>query len=92
MENPQNPSLVAGNKYNLLKKEYDQLKEEMFRLETAKDDCRIRAEIQERELVELQSRIEELQIQADEARHLKVTFKEFLKLGANNSFIPNRMR
>ncbi|KAL0271024.1 UNVERIFIED_CONTAM: hypothetical protein PYX00_008269 [Menopon gallinae] len=71
VENPQNPSLVAGNKYNLLKKEYDQLKEEMFRLETAKDDCRIRAEVQERELMELQSRVEELQIQADEARHLK---------------------
>lgn len=71
VENPQSPSVVSGSKYDLLKKEFDTLKEEKFILETARDDLRLRGEAQEREIMELQARIDELQIHADEARHLK---------------------
>lgn len=72
IDSPLNSSLVAGSKYSTLKKEYDTLKEELFRVETMRDDFRMRAEAQERDLLELQAKVEELQIHADEARHLKV--------------------
>lgn len=71
VENPQNPSVVSGSKYDLLRREFDTLKEEKFILETARDDCRLRVEVQDREITELQARIDELQVHADEARHLK---------------------
>lgn len=37
----------------------------------ARDDYRMKVEMQEKELLELQSKLEELQKMADEARHLK---------------------
>ncbi|KAK6631025.1 hypothetical protein RUM44_003197 [Polyplax serrata] len=71
VDNPLSASLVAGNKYSTLKKEFDTLKEEMFRVETMRDDLLLKSEAQERDLLELQAKVEELQIHADEARHLK---------------------
>lgn len=55
----------------------------MFRVETLRDDLRLRAEAQERDLMELQTKVEELQIHADEARHLKVLLHKALFLLLN---------
>lgn len=64
---------VSTSKYGLLRREFDALKEEMFKAECARDDARTRLEAQDRMVIELQARVDELQTLADEARLLKVT-------------------
>lgn len=44
----------------------------MFKAECARDDARMRLETQDRLVLELQARVDELQALADEARLLKV--------------------
>lgn len=69
-ENLDGPS-GSAHRYKELRKQVDVLKEELFKVETSRDDYRVRAELQEKELLELQSKVEELQKMADEAQHLK---------------------
>nr|CAD7587699.1 unnamed protein product [Timema genevievae] len=64
-------SAGAGHRYKEMRKQNDTLKEEMFKIETSRDDYRLKVEIQEKEILELQSKVEDLQKTADEARHLK---------------------
>ncbi|CAG2053486.1 unnamed protein product [Timema podura] len=64
-------SAGAGHRYKEMRKQNDTLKEEMFKIETSRDDYRLKVEIQEKEILELQSKLEDLQKTADEARHLK---------------------
>uniref|UniRef100_A0A0K8SQC9 Protein hook n=3 Tax=Lygus hesperus TaxID=30085 RepID=A0A0K8SQC9_LYGHE len=54
-----------------LKDELSKLKEEGFKLEMLRDDYRLKLEMQDRELVELRCRVEELSRAASEARSLK---------------------
>ncbi|KAL2100132.1 hypothetical protein ACEWY4_004526 [Coilia grayii] len=61
----------AGRRHLQLQTQLEQLQEETFRLEAAKDDYRIRCEELEKELVELRSQNEELTSLADEAQSLK---------------------
>jgi len=63
---------VSSSKYGLLRREFDALKEEMFKVESMRDDARARLETQDRTVIELQTRVDELQALADEARVLKV--------------------
>ncbi|GLG93634.1 Uncharacterized protein GBIM_00989 [Gryllus bimaculatus] len=69
-ENLDDPS-GTGHRYKELRKQVDVLKEELFKMETSQDDYRVKAESQEKELLELQTKVEELQRMADEAQHLK---------------------
>ncbi|XP_066564038.1 protein Hook homolog 2 [Amia ocellicauda] len=62
---------ITGKKLLLLQTQLEQLQEENFRLENAKDDLRIRAELLEREVSELQHRNEDLTSLAEEAQALK---------------------
>ncbi|KAG7491559.1 hypothetical protein MATL_G00005150 [Megalops atlanticus] len=64
-------STITGKKLLLLQSQMEQLQEENFRLENARDDMRVRAEILEREVSELQQRNEELTSLAQEAQTLK---------------------
>ncbi|KAK0138752.1 Protein Hook 3 [Merluccius polli] len=61
----------AGRRHLQLQTQLEQLQEETFRLEAAKDDYRIRCEELEKELVEARSQNEELTSLADEAQSLK---------------------
>nr|XP_015204674.1 PREDICTED: protein Hook homolog 2 isoform X1 [Lepisosteus oculatus] len=62
---------ITGKKLLLLQSQMEQLQEENYRLENAKDDMRIRAEILEKEVLEQQHRNEELASLAEEAQSLK---------------------
>uniref|UniRef100_A0A8C5BDT6 Calponin-homology (CH) domain-containing protein n=1 Tax=Gadus morhua TaxID=8049 RepID=A0A8C5BDT6_GADMO len=61
----------AGRRHLQLQTQLEQLQEETFRLEAAKDDYRIRCEELDKELVESRSQNEELTSLADEAQSLK---------------------
>uniref|UniRef100_A0A8C9TMQ3 Hook microtubule tethering protein 2 n=1 Tax=Scleropages formosus TaxID=113540 RepID=A0A8C9TMQ3_SCLFO len=65
------PDAVAGKKLLLLQSQLEQLQEENFRLESSRDDLRLRGDLLERELSELQRRNEELSSLAQEAQSLK---------------------
>lgn len=58
-------------KYTGLRKQVEALKDEIFKIETSRDDYRVRNEVLEEKLLELQSRQEDLQKSAAEAHHLK---------------------
>ncbi|XP_028274142.1 protein Hook homolog 3 isoform X5 [Parambassis ranga] len=61
----------AGRRHLQLQTQLEQLQEETFRLEAAKDDYRIRCEELEKELLDAKSQNEELTSLADEAQSLK---------------------
>ncbi|KAG7159913.1 Hook 3-like [Homarus americanus] len=58
-------------RYKDLKKQIDGLQDELYKLETSRDEYRTKADLLERENQEIQTRNEELQRLADEARSLK---------------------
>ncbi|KAK7050076.1 Protein Hook 3, partial [Halocaridina rubra] len=58
-------------RYKDLKKQIDGLQDELYKLETSRDEYRTKTELLERENQEIQTRNEELQQLADEARSLK---------------------
>ncbi|XP_066966907.1 protein Hook homolog 3 isoform X1 [Macrobrachium rosenbergii] len=58
-------------RYKDLKKQIDSLQDELYKLETSRDEYRTKFEVLERENQEVQARNEELQQLADEARSLK---------------------
>ncbi|XP_053266924.1 protein Hook homolog 3 isoform X2 [Pleuronectes platessa] len=61
----------AGRRHLQLQTQLEQLQEETFRLEAAKDDYRIRCEELDKELMDVKSQNEELVSLADEAQSLK---------------------
>ncbi|KAI4892539.1 hypothetical protein NFI96_024703 [Prochilodus magdalenae] len=65
------PSTPSGKKHSQLQLQMEQLQEENFRLEAAKDDYRIHCEELEKQLVEVQHRNDELTSLAEESRSLK---------------------
>ncbi|XP_053549605.1 protein Hook homolog 1 isoform X2 [Bombina bombina] len=65
------PSTVVAKKYFQIQQQLEQIQEENFRLEAAKDDYRVHCEELEKQLIETQSRHDELLSQAEEARSLK---------------------
>uniref|UniRef100_A0A8C4IIK6 Hook microtubule tethering protein 2 n=1 Tax=Dicentrarchus labrax TaxID=13489 RepID=A0A8C4IIK6_DICLA len=62
---------ITGKKLLLLQSQMEQLQEENYRLENSRDDMRVRGEILEHEVTELQQRNEELTSLAQEAQALK---------------------
>ncbi|XP_070564437.1 protein Hook homolog 3-like isoform X1 [Ptychodera flava] len=64
------PSTLAGRRYQQLQTQIEQLQEENYRLESQREDFRIKAEVQEKELIELSQKNEELSTLAEEARAL----------------------
>ncbi|KAL6267663.1 hypothetical protein P5V15_000738 [Pogonomyrmex californicus] len=68
-ENPEESGSIL--KYSGLRKQVETLKDELFKMETSRDDYRLKVELLEKEVLELQSRQEDLQKAADEANHLK---------------------
>ena len=70
-ENPEESGATSSLKYSGLRKQVDALKDEMFKLETSRDDYRLKVELLEKEILELQMKHGDLQKAADEANHLK---------------------
>ncbi|XP_072351590.1 protein Hook homolog 3 isoform X2 [Scyliorhinus torazame] len=67
----EDPNSPAGRRHLQLQTQLEQLQEETFRLEAAKDDYRIRCEELEKEVFELRQQNEELTSLAEEAQSLK---------------------
>uniref|UniRef100_A0A8C5SJJ8 Hook microtubule tethering protein 3 n=1 Tax=Laticauda laticaudata TaxID=8630 RepID=A0A8C5SJJ8_LATLA len=67
----EDPNSPAGRRHLQLQTQLEQLQEETFRLEAAKDDCRIRCEELEKEIADLRQQNEELTNLAEEAQSLK---------------------
>ncbi|RLW05648.1 hypothetical protein DV515_00004681 [Chloebia gouldiae] len=65
------PNTVVAKKYFNAQLQLEQLQEENFRLEAAKDDYRVHCEDLEKQLIELQHRNNELTSLAEESRALK---------------------
>lgn len=70
-EGSEDPGTGTIHRYKEIRRQLDALKEELFRVETSRDDYRVKVEMHEKELLELQAKLEEVQKMADEARHLK---------------------
>ncbi|XP_033340119.1 hook microtubule tethering protein [Megalopta genalis] len=68
-ENPEESGSII--KYSGLRKQVEALKDELFKVETSRDDYRLKVELLEKEVLELQSKQEDLQKAADEANNLK---------------------
>ncbi|KAJ0057946.1 hypothetical protein NL108_007162, partial [Boleophthalmus pectinirostris] len=62
---------ITGKKLLLLQSQMEQLQEENYRLENSRDDLRLRSDLLEREVLDLQQRNEELTSLAEEAQSLK---------------------
>ncbi|KAF2976652.1 hypothetical protein EK904_003266, partial [Melospiza melodia maxima] len=65
------PNTMVAKKYFSAQLQLEQLQEENFRLEAAKDDYRVHCEDLEKQLIELQHRNNELTSLAEESRALK---------------------
>ncbi|XP_071846791.1 protein Hook homolog 3-like isoform X2 [Apostichopus japonicus] len=70
-DNFEDPSTPIGRKHEHLQETVDQLQEELFRLESQKDDFKIKADLLERELQDVLQKNEQLSALAEEARALK---------------------
>uniref|UniRef100_A0A8C9E926 Protein Hook homolog 3 n=1 Tax=Phocoena sinus TaxID=42100 RepID=A0A8C9E926_PHOSS len=67
----EDPNSPAGRRHLQLQTQLEQLQEETFRLEAAKDDYRIRCEELQKEMSELRQQNDELTTLADDAQSLK---------------------
>lgn len=56
------PALSGTVRYNDMRRQVEQLKDELFKSETTKDDYKAKTVMQEKELMILHSRLEELQV------------------------------
>lgn len=71
VENLEDPSTPAGRRYQQSQQRIDVLQAEVFKLETARDELRIKVEFQEKEILNLQEKNEELHRTLNEAQTLK---------------------
>lgn len=65
------PVLAGTVRYNDMRRQLDSLKDELYKVETVRDDYKAKATAQEREIIFLKNRNEELQGAASETAHLK---------------------
>uniref|UniRef100_A0A8C5APF8 Hook microtubule tethering protein 2 n=1 Tax=Gadus morhua TaxID=8049 RepID=A0A8C5APF8_GADMO len=65
------PTAITGKKLLLLQSQMEQMQEENYRLENSRDDMRVRADMLQREVLDLQGRNEDLTSLAEEAQTLK---------------------
>ncbi|KAF6035710.1 hook1 [Bugula neritina] len=65
------PNTTSGKKYLALQQQLEQYKDEVYRLDAAKEDYRLKYEFSSKELVELKDKSESLATLADEAKSLK---------------------
>lgn len=70
-ENLDDPSTPAGKRFQLVQHQLEQCQEENYKLESAKDDFRIKVDVLQKEVNELKEKNAELSSQADECRGLK---------------------
>jgi len=64
-------STPAGRRFHQLQNQVENLQDELYRLEAGRDDFRIKVELQEKEILDLQQKNEELSTLSEEARQLK---------------------
>ncbi|XP_053395415.1 protein Hook homolog 3-like isoform X3 [Mercenaria mercenaria] len=70
-ENLDDPSTPAGKRFQMIQHQLEQCQEENYKLESTKDDFRIKVDVLQKEINELIDKNSELLTQADENRGLK---------------------
>lgn len=65
------PIQLGSSRYNELRKQLESLKDELLQAETAKDDYKMKSHQQEKEILNLQSKLEELHQTTSELSNLK---------------------
>ncbi|XP_060560473.1 protein Hook homolog 3-like isoform X3 [Ruditapes philippinarum] len=70
-ENLDDPSTPAGKRFQLIQHQLEQCQEENYKLESTKDDFRIKVEVLQKEINELKDKNSELLTQTEECRGLK---------------------
>ncbi|XP_076353486.1 hook microtubule tethering protein isoform X1 [Tachypleus tridentatus] len=70
-ESLEDPSTVAGKRFQQMQHKLEILQDEVYKLETARDEFKIKVDLQEKEILDLQQKNEDLQRLAEEARTLK---------------------
>lgn len=66
------PALSGTVRYNDMRRQVDSLKDELFKIETARDDYKAKTIMQEKEIISLYNKIEELQVS-----YIVIFFKRF---------------
>ncbi|XP_021350901.1 protein Hook homolog 3-like isoform X2 [Mizuhopecten yessoensis] len=70
-ENLDDPATPAGKRFQQLQQQVDKLQEENFKLDSSRDDLKIKSELLARDFSEIKQKNVELMAIADEARSLK---------------------
>lgn len=71
IESFEDPSTLAGKRFQQMTQKLELMQDELFKLETGRDELKAKVENQIREIVELQQKNEELQRLAEESQSMK---------------------
>lgn len=70
-ESLEDPSTVAGRRFQQMQHKLELLQDEVFKLETARDEDKSKAELFHKEILEMQQKNEELQKESEKTRQLR---------------------
>ncbi|GBM65840.1 Protein Hook [Araneus ventricosus] len=70
-ESFEDPSTLAGKRFQQMTQKLELMQDELFKLETGRDELKLKVENQLREILELQQKNEELQRLAEESQSMK---------------------
>ncbi|GFQ80829.1 protein Hook homolog 3 [Trichonephila clavata] len=71
IESFEDPSTLAGKRFQQMTQKLELMQDELFKLETGRDELKAKVENQVREIIELQQKNEELQRLAEESQSMK---------------------
>ncbi|CAL1281625.1 unnamed protein product [Larinioides sclopetarius] len=71
IESFEDPSTLAGKRFQQMTQKLELMQDELFKLETGRDELKVKVENQLREILELQQKNEELQRLAEESQSMK---------------------
>ncbi|XP_067122723.1 protein Hook homolog 3 isoform X2 [Centruroides vittatus] len=71
IESLEDPSTLTGKRFQQMQHKLEVMQDELYKLETARDEYKMKSELQEKEILELSQKNDDLQKLAEEARILK---------------------
>ncbi|XP_035212323.1 protein Hook homolog 3-like, partial [Stegodyphus dumicola] len=71
IESFEDPSTLAGKRFQQMQQKLELLQDELFKIETGRDELKAKVENQKKEIVDLQQKNEELQRLAEESQSMK---------------------
>ncbi|XP_015904868.1 protein Hook homolog 3 isoform X2 [Parasteatoda tepidariorum] len=71
IESFEDPSTLAGKRFHQMQQKHELLQDELFKIETVRDELKGKVEVQRKEIIDLQQKNEELQKLAEESQAMK---------------------